>query len=170
MAQTKTYMDELVEYPAKAIRLIGSDKNCVGLLINKPFYEVNDDDCDKALDDYIFSFQYIDNTTQEAVAYVWVEIDVPRVQNKTAKSVKLYVTVSCHKQYMKLDRKTFSGVIGNRRDNLVRNIDRLLNFSDIFGIGKLSLESIKTLSSPNDFTIRELAYSVPDFNLRDIKG
>jgi hypothetical protein len=67
---------------------------------------------------------------------------------------------------MELDRSIFKGVIGNRRDNIIRHIDRLLNFSDIFGIGKLSLVSVKTGNLTDKFTVRQLEYKVPDFNMR----
>jgi len=70
---------------------------------------------------------------------------------------------------MQLDRKVFKGVIGNRRDNLVRFIDRLLNFSDIFGIGALSLRAVRTGTLSDKFTIRELEYRVPEFNMRSLE-
>ena len=68
---------------------------------------------------------------------------------------------------MEIDTDIIGGTAGNRRDNLVRYIDKEINDSDIFGIGRLSLKSVKTLSSTNqDFSVRELCYEVPDFNLR----
>ena len=77
--------------------------------------------------------------------------------------MKLYVTVVCHKHFMSIDPAKFPGMIGNRRDNIVRYADRLLSRSDIFGIGALKLESIKTMSAPVGYTARELTYSVSDF-------
>jgi len=50
----------------------------------------------------------------------------------------------------------FPGVVGNRRENLARHIDSVLNFSDIFGIGELSLHSIKTGNLTTGFTVKEL--------------
>ena len=82
--------------------------------------------------------------------------------------MKLYVTVACHKAYMKMSSGIISGITGNRRDNLVRFIDKILNGNDLFGIGNLKLDTVKTLSSSNShFTIRELQYSVSDFNKRE---
>ena len=83
---------------------------------------------------------------------------------------KLFVTVICHKGFMELDPRKHTGVIGNRRDNLVRKIDLLLNGSDIFGIGKLSLVSVRTAPSPVGFTTRELTYKVSDFKDKGITG
>jgi len=166
MAQT--YLDQIVRYPAEVIRLIGEDKYCVGLLTNKPFDSVTDDDKESAYDK-MFTYQYVNSTTTEVCAYVFCEIEIPRVENRTIKDVALYVTIACHKDYMQLDRKVFKGVIGNRRDNLVRFIDRLLNFSDIFGIGALSLRAVRTGTLSDKFTIRELEYRVPEFNMRSLE-
>lgn len=163
-----SFLDEIVRYPAEAIRLIGEDKYCTGLLVNKAFSDVTDDDKDVAYS-RMFDYQFVTSTTTETRAYVFCEIDVPRVENQTIKDVSLYVTVACHRDFMELDRKIFKGIIGNRRDNLVRFIDKLLNFSDIFGIGALSLRSVKSGTLSDKFTIRELEYRVPDFNLRRLQ-
>lgn len=161
----KTFLDQLVDYPAEIIKRISEDKYCVGLLVNKAFSAVDEDDSDKVLDELIYDYQYVDETTQKSSAYIWVEMEVNAVDNKQIKGVRIYVTVSCHKNYMKLSNSIFRGVIGNRRDNLVRYIDKLLNNSNFMGIGALKLQSIKTLSPINGFATRELTYSTPDFNI-----
>lgn len=164
----KTYLDQIVEYPSKIMLRIAEDEACTGLLVNKAFDTVTEDDKDDALDKYIKDYQYVDETTQEVQAYIWVEMEVPRVDNKTIKNVKVYVTVACHKGYMPLDKKKFKGVIGNRRDNLVRYIDKVLNNSMFLGIGTLELKSVATLQPINGFTVREITYVVPDFNIVEI--
>lgn len=162
----KTYLDELVNYPAQAILKLSNDKNCLALLMNKK--KLTEDDIDKALTNNIYDYEYVDKTTTQAEAYIWIEADVPSVYNKQIKGMKLYVTVACHKKFMKLDHKIFKGIKGNRRDNLVRYIDLLLNDSDLFGIGKLTLQSVKSISSSNpEFTMREMTYVVPDFNIKE---
>lgn len=164
----KTYLDQIVEYPSKVMLRIAEDKSCTGLLVNKAFDTITEDDMDDALDNFIKDYQYVDETTQEVQAYIWVEMDVPRVDNKTIKDVRLYVTVACHKGYMPLDKKTFKGIIGNRRDNLVRYIDKVLNNSMFLGLGTLKLKSVSTLAPINGFTVREITYEVPDFNIVEI--
>lgn len=162
----KTYLDEIITYPQKAVSLIGDSKECVGLLLNKAVLSITEDDCDEARERNIFTYQYVDSTTQTATAYVWAEVDVPSIQNQRIKDLRLYVTVAVHKQYMALDRKIHTGMAGNRRDNLVRYIDKLLNFKDIFGIGKLALKSVRTVNAPSGFVIKEIEYEIPDFNYR----
>ena len=143
-----THLDQIVEYPAKVMNIISQSNECVGLLVNKSFGDVNEDDIDIALDKYITNY----------------EAEVDRVENQQIKDMKLYVTVACHKEFMKLKSSVFKGVIGNRRDNLTRFIDNLLNGAIIMGIGSLKLESVRTRTPINNFTMRELCYSIPDFN------
>ena len=152
------------------LKRLSEDKYCLGLLLNKGFNTISEEDSDKALDELLYDYQYIDDTTQEAIAYIWVEIDVDRVENKQIKGVRLYVTVACHKNYMKLNGSTFPGVVGNRRDNLVRYVDKLLNNTTfVGGIGALSLQSIRTLSPVSGFTLREITYRIPDFNIIELE-
>jgi len=165
----KTYLDEIVSYPQKAINLIGSSKECCGLLLNKRFDAITDNDHDDVFDRHLFTYQYVDNTTQTATAYVWAEVDIPNIQNQRIKDLRLYITVAAHKQFMNLDRRIHPGMAGNRRDNLVRHIDKLLNFQDIFGIGKLAIRSVKTVNAPNGFVIKEIEYEIPDFNFRRLE-
>ena len=94
-------------------------------------------------------------------------IDIPNVNNKHIKDAEIYVTVACHKQYMKLDHSIYKGMMGNRRDNITRYIDKLINNSPIFGIGNLTLKSVRTLSPYNQFIFKELTYTVPEFNVVD---
>lgn len=166
----KTYLDEIIEYPMKVIQSICQSKECIALLLNKNINQISEDDADDALDRYIKTYQYVDDTVTESAAYIWVETDIPRVDNSTIKDMHLYVTIACSKDFMEIKKKIISGLAGNRRDNLVRYIDKVINGSDVFGIGKLKLTSMVTLTSSNQlFTIRELTYEVPDFNIKDLK-
>lgn len=164
----KTYLDQVVDYPSKVILRLAEDKYCAGLILNKAFDSVTEVDIDEVLEKHIKDYQYVDETTQETAAYILVELDVARVDNRTIKDISLYVTVCCHKNYMALEPKVFKGVIGNRRDNLIRYADRVLNNSQFMGLGRLKLESLRTLQTVNGFTIRELRYSIPDFNIVEV--
>jgi len=163
----RTYLDELIDYPARVAQKIGNSKECIALLVNKNINLVTEDDVDDAFDRFIYDYSYVDDTITESAAFICVEAEVPYVQNRQIKNMRIYVTVACHKRFMEIDTDIIGGTAGNRRDNLIRYIDKELNDSDIFGIGRLSLKSVKTLSSTNqDFSVRELCYDVPDFNLR----
>lgn len=157
-----TFLDELVEYPVKALHSIGTDPTVAQLLTDNPNLDMDSEEADDIFDKFLFDYIYVDGTTAEAAAYVCVEAETVKAPTLTMQNMKLYVTVICHKQFMKVDTTKFKGMIGNRRDNLVRYIDKLLSGSDAFGIGKLSLEHAHTVAAPTGFTARELTYTVPE--------
>ena len=167
----KTYLDELVEFPLKAIHLIGTNPTVVQLLTDNPNIDMDSDEADSIYGKYIFDFAYVDSTTELAEAYICVEAEMPSIQSYTIKDMKLFVTVFCHKKYMGLDPEKFDKLSGNRRDNLIRFIDATINESMAFGIGKLTLESASVVNAPNGFTARELIYEVPEFKVKpEIQG
>lgn len=159
----KTFLDELVEYPVKALRTIGTDPTVVQLLTDKPDIDMESDEADAVFDKFLFDYGYVDGTTAEGAAYICVEAEMAKSPTSTMQDMKLYVTIMCHKQFMKVDATKFKGMMGNRRDNLVRYTDKLLNGADIFGIGKLTLASARTVPAPTGFSAREMTYIVPDF-------
>lgn len=165
----KTYLDQIVDYPTNVMNRIAKDKACAGLIVNKSFDEVREDDVAKVMDEFIKDYQFVDDTTQSTEAYIWVETEINSADNKTTKKIYLHVTIACHKDYMSLDRQIFDGIDGNRRDNIVRYVDKVLNNSEFLGIGALKLHSVKTVTPINGFMIREMIYEVPDFNIVRIK-
>lgn len=162
----KTFLDELVEYPVKALHSIGTDPTVVQLLTDNPDIDMDSEEADGVFDKYLFDYIYVDGTTTETAAYICVETEMSRHQTETIQDMKLYVTIICHKQFMKVNTTKFKGMVGNRRDNLVRYTDKLLNGADIFGIGGLTLVSARTVPAPTGFSAREMTYIVPDFRKR----
>ncbi len=165
----KTFIDELVEAPVKVLQRIGTDETIVQLLTNDPKIDMSSDAADEVFERYLFDYAYVDETTDEAEAYICVEIEVPRVPSPTFRDVVLYITVLCHKRYMAIDTSKFKGVIGNRRENLVRYVDRVIGGADLFGVGQLSLTSITTIPAPSGFTARELVYQIPNFHTKNVR-
>ena len=163
-----TFLDNLVEYPVKALHCIGADPTVVKLLTDNPDIDMESKDADEVFEKFLFDYIYVDGTTTEASAYICVEAETVKAPTTTMQNMKLYVTVICHKQFMKVDATKFKGMIGNRRDNLVRYVDKLLNGADIFGIGALTLENAHTVAAPTGFTARELTYTVPDFRNKKV--
>lgn len=54
-------------------------------------------------------------------------------------------------------------VYGNRRDNLIREIDYVLSNSNDYGIGKLKLKSVKPININKDFSCKVMIYEIPSF-------
>ena len=82
----------------------------------------------------------------------------------------LYVQVVCAKAFNDIDKKIFRGIKGNRRDNLAREIDVLLNGSRDYGVGKLTLLSVSPATVPDKFTSVLLTYEIRDFRSERVKS
>lgn len=167
----KTYLDQIVDYPSKIIAKLAQDRYCAGFILNKAFANITEEDVHNVLDKYIKDYKFINETNQESAAYIWVEIEVNKVDNRTVKDIMIHVNVLCHNDYMALTSNSFDGIVGNRRDNIVRFVDKILNNSSLVGIGKLKFKSMQTVSpiNGNGYTGRELIYEVPDFNVIDLE-
>lgn len=59
---------------------------------------------------------------------------------------------------------------GNRRDNLARSVDALLNGSRDYGVGKLVLMGAAPAKVPDKFTSLLLTYEIRDFRSERVKG
>lgn len=158
-----TFLDDLVEFPVKALHRIGIDRTIVSLLTDNENIDMDSEEADSIFDKYLFDYEYVDNTTTEAAAYICVETETTKSSTNTMNDMYLYVTIICHKQFMKIDSSRFKGLIGNRRDNLVRYVDEVLNSSDNYGVGALTLQSVRTATAPAGFSARELTYTIPAF-------
>lgn len=165
-----TFLDALVECPTKAIEKIGHNQNVVSLLLDDSNVDMTSDEADDVFDKYIFDYGYVDGSTSEAKAFICVEAETGGRSTPVIQGFRLYVTIVCHKNYMKIDPRKLPGIVGNRRDNLVRTVDSVLSGSDLCGIGALILDSVKTVSSPTGFAARELTYRLCDFKAPGARG
>ena len=162
----KNTLEVLVEYPVKAMQVIGSDQGVVELLTNIKDVDMSGDEAATVFDENLFDYGYVPQTTDEATAYICVETNMVKTPTPTMQNLRVYVTVVCHRGFMRIDPSVFKGVVGNRRDNLSLRIDGLLNGAEVFGIGQLKLESAIVVAAPTGFTARELTYSISDFTKR----
>ena len=71
-----TYLDELAEYPAKAIRAIGTSEKIISLILDDPNVDMDSDEADEVFDKYLFDYGYVDSTTTEAGAYICAEAEL----------------------------------------------------------------------------------------------
>jgi hypothetical protein len=163
----KTYLDELVEYPKLTILRLLRQPMILDLLANKRGAEIEDMEDDDGNWMYFFDYEYIPDTIQEVRAAFCIDTDVISVPNTSTKRLELYVSCFCSQAFMPLDGKIFKGVSGNRMNNLIRYADLSLRGDRDFGIGKLELKNVRTVTSGNiSFAKKMLTYSIPDFNLK----
>lgn len=149
------------------------------LLIGKEYSDElwygNEDDPDDTGIVYkqIFPYLYIDETQTEVKAYICYEVDIPDVQSKTIKGMKITIWCICHKSCMKCSKRDY---LGTRADKLADAVERALRNYEFqqeskgkaaYGIGKLQLKSVLNFSSVNkEFYGRQLIFSVPEFKIR----
>ena len=157
-----THIDEIISYKANVISALANSPEVVALMLDKPNPDVNGEDGDIARRD-IYDYDYIDETQLEAGSYILVDCDIVGRPTSTVKDLEVYIQVVVSKTIQKLDHKKFKGVMGNRCDNLARQIDLLLNGSRDYGIGRLTLVSVKSANVPASFTSKLLTYWIPDF-------
>ena len=157
-----SHIDELVDYNQLIVNRILSSQEVMALIANDPNLDL---DSDEAADweDHVYDHAWIDETVQEAGAFITVDVDVPELSSGTIKEMRVYVEVLVNKSYMKLSPSLFKGYKGNRRDNIVRYVDKLINGSYDFGIGKLDLVNVRTVTTANKFAGKLLTYAVYDF-------
>ena len=156
----KTPLQDCIDYKAKVIAEIVSSQEVVGLLLDDPNIDMNGDRAIDSLKECIFDFDYIDRTVEHSHAFIMVDADMISPTSASFNQWELYVQIVCHKDYVDLSPKVFKGVRGNRRDNLMCEVDKLPNGSKIIGIGKLELASATTAMVPDSFTSKMLTYRV----------
>lgn len=158
----QTHLDELIDYSSLIISKLATSPEIVELMLDSPGIDVASEEAEKARE-RMFDYDYIDDTVLSSGAYIMVDADMVDLPSGTIKELEVYVQIVVSKEFMTLDAKKFKGVKGNRRDNLARRIDLILNGSREFGIGRLQLASARTSSVPDAFTSKLLTYEVVDF-------
>lgn len=158
-----SHVDELIDYSNKIIQKIASSQEVIGLILNNPSVVMGSDE---ALSVYknLYDYDFVEDTFTQDKAVIMVDADVIRADGGAIKVLEVYVQIVCSKGYMNLTPSVFKGIKGNRRDNIARQVDLLLNGSREFGIGRLELTSINTATVPRGLTSKLLTYRANDFS------
>lgn len=165
----KTYLDEIVNYSNTIALKLSESQEVIGLIYNDPNIDIYSPAVESTLfEKYIFDYDYINETLQDERSIICIDTDFPRFTSSSIKDVDISILVAVHKGRMDLNPKgsppIFKGVRGNRRDNLVREIDFILRGSNDFGIGQLELSSIKRVNIGNNrFTAKLMLYKSKEF-------
>ncbi len=157
-----THIDQLVDYNQRVVNKILTAQPVMALIANAPSLDM-ESEASAEWEEHVLDHAWIDDTVQEAGAFVTVDVDIPEMSSGTIKEMRVYVEVLVSKTYMPLSPSLFKGCKGNRRDNIVRQIDLLINGSYDFGIGRLDLKSIRTVTTANKFAGKLMTYEVSDF-------
>lgn len=165
-----TYLDDLIAYKEKVIEALAASQEVMSLLANDPEIDLEGDEAENLLERNIFDYDYVDSTMERHDAYIMVDAELIQPTSSTFNKWYLYVQVVCAKAFNGIDKKLFRGVKGNRRDNIARHADVLLNGSREFGVGKLVLQSVAPATVPEKFTSLLLTYEIRDFRAERMKA
>lgn len=152
------YLEEYRQYRAIALKKLYTSQELIGLILNEAHTTING----KALVfQNIFPYAFVPETTTETKTYVSMSIAVPRVRDKTYKSLSLWIYICMHTSLINTDR-------GLRYDLMAEVIDRMFNGSLDFGLGRLELRSVEDIAfqSSRYFGIA-LQYNAADFNRKN---
>ncbi len=149
--------DSITEWKDIAIsRFLGNEDILMAL-------DVTDDEIEEGLTyKRVFPHLYIPDTIEETSSFINVEVRVPDISSSGVWVYpELIVDVIVHQNKMKLD---IPGISATRADYLSQLIDRELNGSMDFGVGKLVLVSNEPGSVNDKFRFRRLTFEAQDVN------
>lgn len=158
-----SHIDEIIDFKKKVIDTLGISQAVTGLILDDPNIDMESDAAYSVFDNNLFNYNYVDDTQIQVSALIMVEVEILGVPTDTIKDLVVYVQTVVSKDYMQLNPKIFEGVRGNRRDNIARQVDLLLNNSKDYGIGRLSLDRVGIASVPDGYTSTLLTYTVTNF-------
>ena len=148
------HLDEMFQYKNQLLEELLTDEEIVHLI--NP--DVRLEDAQSMVWDQVMPVEFYPDTMEFGRVYVCCDVDVRKVYNKTFYAPTLYVWVFVHKDLLRLEEG------GVRTDKLCHLIDKKLNGSFQFGLGKLELQSVNRFGVVSDYTGKVLAYEANDFN------
>lgn len=159
-------LEELGEYKHKVASILANDDNIIEILLGDV---QEDEDTDELLlgnnvtsKGHIYEFEYVPEINETTDTFICMETTVASAPTDTAYRIYLYVFPYCHKKIMMSYKK--AGMAGTKADILATYIDRKLNGSKDFGIGRVRLVSNDVYKPIANYYGRCLIYEVVDFN------
>ena len=141
-------LSELGEYKHKVAALLAQDDTIINLLLGPVDDDADTDEMllgDKSISTgHIYEFEYVPEINETADTYLCMETVVAKAPSDTA--------------------YRHTGVLGTKADVLAMNVDRLLNGSEDFGIGKVRLLNNDVYKPNNNYYGRCITYEVMAFN------
>ena len=149
-------------YKNRLLTTIMSSEDVCELILGKGYDKTDVDE--QLVYKHIFPYLYVDETQTEVKTYICMEVSVPRTHDFTYKDMNVDIWCYCHKDIMKYSKK---GFLGTRADILSDMVDRLLNSSNNYGIGRLKLQSCIPINISKTHYGRHLTYSCAEFNIEN---
>ena len=105
----------------------------------------------------IFPYWYVPDTAEEAQTYICFDVDVGSSKSEIVNRMIIRIYVMCHQDIMRLANGE-----GMRIDVLASEIDKIMNGSTKFGLGKCELQAVTGFVPATKFYGRQMTYYVSD--------
>ena len=147
-------LDEFFNYKNHLIEDLLTNKEIVRLLDETVPLE----DAQSLVYNQVFPYEYIPETVEHGKTFIFADVDIQRVQNKTFYTPTLYVWVLSHRSKLRLPEG------GVRVDKLVSEISKEINGSRKYGLGELGLSSVRRFTPITDYQGKVMTFHATDFN------
>ena len=158
----QTILKDIGLYKNRLISCILKSSEICDAMIMKENYD--ESDIDNLVYTQVFPYLYVDDTQNDTLPYLCMEVNIPRIPSHTIKDIQIVMWIYSHKECMSYSKK---GYLGTRVEILSDMVTRELFDSNKFGIGKLSLQSVRYLFPSNKYYGRELIFNTSDFKIKD---
>lgn len=147
-------LDEFYKYKNKLMEDLLTDQEIVSLVNEHiPFSQA-----DTLAYSQVFPFEYVPETVQAGSTYICFDVDIHEVESKTYLFPVLYIWVFSHRSNLRLPEG------GVRTDKLCSKICETINGSKCYGLGELSLHSVKRFAPMTDYQGKVMTFRAKDFN------
>lgn len=149
------HLDEMFFYKNQLLEDLLTDEEIVHL-INE---NVEPENAQSLVYSQVMPYEFFPDTIEHAQVYVCCDVDIRKSVSTTSLVYHptLYIWVFVHKDLLRLHGG------GVRTDRLCHLIDKKINGSFKYGLGKLELQSVNRFSVVSDYTGKVMAYSASDF-------
>lgn len=106
----------------------------------------------------VFPLEYVPDTVEHGDTYICFDVDVHESANKTFLYPILYIWVFTHRSKLRLPEG------GVRVDELCIEISKEINGSREYGLGELTLNSVRRFAPMTDYQGKVLMFTAKDFN------
>ena len=147
-------LNDFFDYKNKLMEDLITNKSIVSLI--KDGTDV--DNAASLIYTQVFPYEYVPETVQTGGTYICFDVDIQNVSNKTFLTPVLYVWVFAHRSNLRLPEG------GVRTDKLCSEICEAINGSRYYGLGELSLYSVKRFAPMTDYQGKLMTFYAKEFN------
>ena len=152
--------DEFITYKYEIIKKLINSQEIIDLLTNQVGYDL--DGADDLLDKQIMSYRFVPEVENQTNNYLTLSTKVTSIKNNTIMELQTSIYIIVPYALIKLP-SSFKRK-GNRIDNLVFEINKLLNDTRTFGIGKIEMLPNAPFSPAEKHDGFEVRFKTIDFN------